>query len=65
MTKEAVTLSMVMQILKEADRDIEKVLKREYPNDELDQTDWVVCAYSLAWDAMREAEKLYKEALKG
>jgi len=64
MNKEAVVLSMVMQILKDADRDIYKVLKREFPNDELDQTEWAVCAHSLAWDAMREAEELYKEALK-
>ena len=64
MNKEAVVLSMVMQILKDADRDIHKVLEREYPNDELDQTEWAVQAYSLAWDAMREAEELYKEALK-
>ena len=55
---------MVRQILKDADRDIHKVLEREYPNDELDQTEWAVQAYSLAWDAMREAEELYKEALK-
>ena len=64
MNKEAVVLSMVMQILKDADRDIYKVLEREYPNDQLDQTEWAVGAYGLAWDAMREAEELYKEALK-
>ena len=65
MEKEVEVLSIIAKILKDADKEIAAVFKKHFTEDELDNSAWAICAYSLAWDAMREAEGLYKEALKG
>ena len=62
MEKEVEVLSIISKILKDADKDIAAVFKQNFTEDELDNSAWAICAYSLAWDAMREAEELKAKA---
>ena len=62
MEKEVLVLSIIAEILKDADKEIAAVFKKHFTEDELDNSAWALCAYSLAWDAMREAEELKAKA---
>ena len=62
MEKEVLVLSIITEILKDADKEIATVFKKHFNEEELDNSAWAICAYSLAWDAMREAEELKAKA---
>jgi hypothetical protein len=63
MEKEVNVLGIISEILKDADREIAAVFKKHFTEDELDNSAYAIMAYSLAWDAMREAEDLKQKAV--
>ncbi len=63
MEKEVNVLGIISEILKNADREIAAVFKRHFTEEELDNSAYAIMAYSLAWDAMREAEDLKQKAV--
>ena len=62
MEKEVNVLGIISEILKDADREIAAVFKKHFTEEELDNSAYAIMAYSLAWDAMREAEDLKQKA---
>jgi len=62
MEKEVEVLNIISKILKDADKEIAAVFKAHFNEDELDNSAWAIMAYSIAWDAMREAEELKRKA---
>ena len=63
MEKEVNLLGIISEILKNADREIAAVFKKHFTEEELDNSAYAIMAYSLAWDAMREAEELKQKAV--
>jgi len=63
MEKEVNVLGIISEILKDADREIASVFKKHFTEEELDNSAYAIMAYSLAWDAMREAEELKQKAI--
>ena len=63
MEKEVNVLGIISEILKGADREIASVFKKHFTEEELDNSAYAIMAYSLAWDAMREAEELKQKAV--
>jgi len=63
MKKEVNVLGIISEILKDADREIAAVFKKHFTEEELDNSAYAIMAYSLAWDAMREAEDLKQKAV--
>jgi len=63
MEKEVNVLGIISEILKDADREIAAVFKKHFTEEELDNSAYAIMAYSLAWDAMREAEELKQKAV--
>ena len=63
MEKEVNVLGIISEILKDADREIAAVFKKHFTEEELDNSAYAFMAYSLAWDAMREAEELKQKAV--
>jgi len=63
MEKEVNVLGIIYEILKDADREIAAVFKKHFTEEELDNSAYAIMAYSLAWDAMREAEELKQKAV--
>ena len=63
MEKEVNVLGIISEILKDADREIAAVFKKHFTEGELDNSAYAIMAYSLAWDAMREAEDLKQKAV--
>lgn len=63
MEKEVNVLGIISEILKDADREIAAVFKKHLTEEELDNSAYAIMAYSLAWDAMREAEELKQKAV--
>jgi hypothetical protein len=63
MEKEVNVLGIISEILKDADREIAAVFKKHFTEEELDNSAYAIMAYSLAWDAMREAEDLKQRAV--
>ena len=63
MEKEVNVLGIFSEILKDADREIAAVFKKHFTEEELDNSAYAIMAYSLAWDAMREAEELKQKAV--
>jgi len=63
MEKEVNVLGIISEILKNADREISAVFKKHFTEEELDNSAYAIMAYSLAWDAMREAEDLKQRAV--
>jgi hypothetical protein len=63
MEKEVNVLGIISEILKNADREIAAVFKKHFTEEELDNSAYAIMAYSLAWDAMREAEDLKQKAV--
>ena len=63
MEKEVNLLGIISEILKNADREIAAVFKKHFTEEELDNSAYAIMAYSLAWDAMREAEDLKQKAV--
>jgi hypothetical protein len=63
MEKEVNVLGIISEILKDADREIAAVFKKHFTEEELDNSAYAIMAYSLAWDAMREAEDLKQKAV--
>jgi len=63
MEKEVNVLGIISEILKNADREIAAVFKKHFTEEELDNNAYAIMAYSLAWDAMREAEDLKQKAV--
>ena len=63
MEKEINVLGIISEILKDADREIAAVFKKHFTEEELDNSAYAIMAYSLAWDAMREAEELKQKAV--
>ena len=63
MEKEVNVLGIISEILKNADREIAAVFKKHFTEEELDNSAYAIMAYSLAWDAMREAEELKQKAV--
>ena len=63
MEKEVNVLGIMSEILKDVDREIAAVFKKHFTEEELDNSAYAIMAYSLAWDAMREAEELKQKAV--
>jgi|14_taG_2_1085336.scaffolds.fasta_scaffold05592_5 hypothetical protein len=63
MEKEVNVLGIISEILKNADAEIAAVFKKHFTEEELDNSAYAIMAYSLAWDAMREAEDLKQKAV--
>ena len=63
MEKEVNVLGIISEILKDTDREIAAVFKKHFTEEELDNSAYAIMAYSLAWDAMREAEELKQKAV--
>ena len=63
MEKEVNVLGIISEILKDADREIASVFNKHFTEEELDNSAYAIMAYSLACDAMREAEDLKQKAV--